>query len=96
MFRVIVRVVVFIAAVDNISVLSWWSVLLVEETRVPADKTTDLFQVIDKIYHIMLYQVDFATRVIRAHNVSKSNYHTIKTTTPLPDTLYTGFIPSRE
>jgi len=30
-----VRVMVFIAAFNNISVISWWSVLLVEETRVP-------------------------------------------------------------
>jgi hypothetical protein len=33
---------------NNISVISWRSVLLVEET-------TDLSQVIDKLYHIMLY-----------------------------------------
>jgi hypothetical protein len=43
---------VFNATFNNISVISWWSVLLVEETRVPG-KTTDLPQVTDKLYHIM-------------------------------------------
>ena len=38
---------VFNATFNNISVTSWWSVLLVGETRVPG-KTTDLSQVTDK------------------------------------------------
>jgi hypothetical protein len=45
---------VFNATFNNISVISWWSVLLVEETKVP-EKTIDLSQVTDKLYHIMLY-----------------------------------------
>jgi hypothetical protein len=44
------------ATFNNISVISWWSVLLVEETGVPGENH-DLSQVIDKLYHIMLYQV---------------------------------------
>jgi len=36
------------ATFNNIAVISWLSVLLVEET-------TDQAQVIDKLYHIMLY-----------------------------------------
>jgi hypothetical protein len=39
------RVVVFNTTFNNISVISWQSVLLVEETGVP-EKTTDLLQVI--------------------------------------------------
>ena len=38
---------VFNATLNNISVISWWSVLLVEETEYP-EKTTDLPQVTDK------------------------------------------------
>ena len=32
-----VRVMMFNATFNNISVISWWSVLLVEETRVPGE-----------------------------------------------------------
>ena len=43
---------------NSISVILWWSVLLMEES---ADKTTDLLQVINKLYHIRLYLVHFTT-----------------------------------
>jgi hypothetical protein len=41
------------ATFNNISAISWQSVLLVEETEVPGE-TTSLSQTADKLYHIML------------------------------------------
>ena len=45
------------------------SALLVEESEVPVE-TTDLSQVIDKLYHIILYQVHLVMIGVRTHNIS--------------------------
>ena len=55
----------FNATFNNISVISWRSVLLVEENRVQeADKTTKLSQVTDKLYHLMLLWVNLTMKFI--------------------------------
>ena len=64
------RFMVFNATFNNISVISWWSLLLVEETRVPEDKTIDLPQVTDKLYHIMLSRVHLAINGVQTYNFS--------------------------
>ena len=51
-----VRIMVFNATLNNIAVISWRSVVLVEETGAPGENHV-LPIVTDKFYHIILYRV---------------------------------------
>ena len=81
---------VFNVTFNNVSVISWRSVLLVEETRVPGENhrlVTSHWQ----IYHIMLYWVHLAMNRFELTSLviigadctdsCKSNYHMITTMT---------------
>jgi hypothetical protein len=76
-----VVVMVFNATFNNISVITWQSVLLVEETRVPWEN----HKPVASHWQTLSYNVALSTprlSGIRTHNISscKPNYHTNMTT----------------
>jgi hypothetical protein len=56
---------VFKAIFNNISAISWQSVLSVEEIGVPVEN-----QVTDKLYHIVFYREYIAMNDVPTHNFS--------------------------
>jgi len=79
-----VCLMVFNVTFNNILVISWWSVLLMEETGGHGENHQP-----DKLYHIMLCtshlsRFEFTTSVVigtECIGSCKSNYHTITATT---------------
>jgi hypothetical protein len=77
---------VFNAASNNISVILWWSVLLVEDTGVPRDTHRPVASHRQSLSHNVVsgkhpHQWDSNSQCTDCTSSSKSNYHTITTTT---------------
>ena len=65
-------VILLNSTANNISVIPWLSILLVEETGVP-EKTAYPLQVTEKYFHKIMYRVHLAIGAIRTHNATASN-----------------------
>ena len=79
---------VFNATFNNISVISWWSVLLVEETgvpvKIPKASANQLHNIMLNREHLAMIGFELTTSVVIGTDCMgscKNNYYTIKTTT---------------
>ena len=57
----------FNATINNISVISWQLVHWWSKLEYP-EKTADLSQVTDKLYHILLYRINLGMNGVKTHN----------------------------
>jgi hypothetical protein len=61
---------VFNDSFNNISAMSWRSVLVVEESELFGENRPVTSQVTDKLHHIMLCRKDLTLNGIQTHNIS--------------------------
>jgi hypothetical protein len=68
-----VKVMVLDDTFNNNSVISWRSVYWWRKLKNP-EKTSDLLQVTDILYHIMLYWVYLTLNGVQTHNISDNRH----------------------